>query len=280
LDPSKVRAFTYRPLDFRYVYDDPAWVDWYREDLHAVMAGGSVPSLVTIPHDHGRGPAVIYVTRLMDQHVFNNRGGNGVYHLWRRDRATGGESSTGFAPGVLTWLTNLGREGLLEQAFNYILAVLSASGYTNRFWRPLEVRLPRVPLTSNAQTFDELAELGAKCRSAWSATRSSKPGISWQGLSSDRVLGKARWDEGIITFECGRRLEGVAEPVWQYEVSGYPVIPRWFRARSHWEPSREALVEALRTVIAVSDLVDLEPELNRALELLLEEAETSEHTRN
>ena len=40
LDPGKVRKALYRPLDTRHVYDDPAWIDWYREDLHAVYANG------------------------------------------------------------------------------------------------------------------------------------------------------------------------------------------------------------------------------------------------
>lgn len=53
LTPKKVRKGLYRPLDFRYVYDDPAWVDWFRDDLHAVYETGDVPTLISLPRDLG-----------------------------------------------------------------------------------------------------------------------------------------------------------------------------------------------------------------------------------
>jgi hypothetical protein len=277
LDPTKVRPFTYRPLDRRWVYDDPAWVDWYRDDLHVALAADPVRALVTIPHDHGAGPAAIFADQLMDQHAFRGSdGGNGVFLLWRPnpsgaqydERGIVGNKRSGLSTITLDWLDTLGRTGCFEEAFDYNLAVLNAPSYSARFWRALEVDDLRIPLTTNPELFDAIAALGADCRGAWTASKQSKSGVSWIGTGS-LPLGKATWDGDSISFANGRSIEGVHQNVWDFEVSGYRVLQKWFAAREQWIITVANSLQALGTVIAVSELVDLGPALNDALKQLV-----------
>lgn len=96
------------------------------------------------------------------------------------------------------------------------------------------------------------------------ATVTSKAGISWNG-SGGEPFGKATWKGSAVHFKNGRRIDGVSEAVWKFEVSGYPVLPRWFAAREHWIVSPKHSLDALRTVIAVDDLIGLQPGLDKAL---------------
>jgi hypothetical protein len=169
----------------------------------------------------------------------------------------------------LDWLDDIGRAGSLEQAFDYFLAVLNAPSYTARFWKALEVDELRVPLTTDSSLFDRLASLGAKSRSSWMASRESRSGISWTGAGS-MPLGIATWDDETIHFANERRIEGVRKDAWDFQVSGYRVLQKWFSARQHWTLTVANSLQALSTVIAVLDLVDLGPALDQGLQELIE----------
>jgi hypothetical protein len=179
-----------------------------------------------------------------------------------------GSSRSGLSPKVLDWLDKLGRTGRFQEAFDYILAVLNAPTYTTRFWTALEVDDLRVPLTDDPELFDTTAALGAQCRAAWTASKQSKPGISWQG-SGATPFGKATWGHDAIKFANGRRIEGIPAAVWTFEVSGYHVLRKWFAAREHWTVTQAHTLQALATTIAVSDLVALGPALDHALSTLV-----------
>ena len=171
LSESRLRSYAYRPLDFRFLYDDDKWIDWPRPRLREVYGKDNrVWALVTNPKDHGRGPAVIHVDRLMDQHVYNRRGAKGVYYLWRPyvqghvlpDARTilQNDQSCTFSSLVYDWLDGIGRSGQVEDAYDYILAVLSAPTYTADHWQALENDTLRVP-------FDRRSGRFRRCRCAW-----------------------------------------------------------------------------------------------------------------
>lgn len=284
-----MRQIAYRPFDIRWIYDDPAWIDWYREDLHAVMDEVNTEALVTIPNDHGRGPAVVVADRLMDQHFFRGSdGGNGVFFVWRPrlagervdPRAIRGDQRSGFSTRVFDWLDGLGRGQNHDSAFSYVCAVLSAPSYTRRFWRALETDELRVPLTDDPAVFDNAAFVGALVREAWISPPDSKPGIGWKGSGTGPlgapkfVRGDSGSSDSWLEFKNGCRIEGVTRQMWDFEVSGYKVLQRWFKAREHWTISTGNAREALRAVIGVSELVALESRLDSALESVLASGST------
>lgn len=91
--------------------------------------------------------------------------------------------------------------------------------------------------------------------------------VHWVKWSNAQIV-----EEGTKTsvpaavFANGRHIQGVTKAMWDFEVSGYKVLPRWFAARSHRVLTGTNSLQALRTVIAVSDLIDLQPQLEKALE--------------
>ena len=246
LSESRLRSYAYRPLDIRTLYDDEKWIDWPRPTLREVYGSDKrVWALVTIPKDQGRGPAAIHVDRLMDQHVYNRRGAKGVYYLWRpyvtghvlpdaRTVISDGQSCT-FSKMVYDWLDDIGRSGRVENAYDYILALLSAPSYTADHWQALENDTLRMPLTDDPALFDEAAALGAQLREAWTLDLPRDPAVAWGG-SSASPLGSlpSRAPSGTLTFGNGRTLSGVTTEVWDWEVSGFRVLREWWKPRLGW----------------------------------------------
>lgn len=272
-----LREYVYRPLDLRWLYDDPAWIDWYRPYLQAVYAHGKrVPSLVTIPTDHGAGPAVIHVDQLMDQHAFNNRGAKAVFTLWHPHQ-TGQPLPDlrcpvregyrcGFGSRVHDWLDSLGQSEAIEAAYDYVLAVLSAPAYTKTHWRALESDFLRVPLTADPSVFATAASLGSRLRQAWTLAVPRDPAVSWKGPASVKPLGKASHSGDRLVFANGRELSGVNSDVWTFEVSNYAVLRSWFAARQHWEPTVSQARKAIAVVSAARNIADMSDDLNDLLD--------------
>jgi hypothetical protein len=79
--------------------------------------------------------------------------------------------------------------------------------------------------------------------------------------------------EGAITL-CGDgsgRVAGVPRAVWEFSVSGYPVLPRWLSGRVGL-PADLALVRELRDVAArIAELIDLFAKADIVLEATLHE---------
>lgn len=283
LQASKVRKAQYRPLDERYVYDDPFWIDWFREDLHEVYALGDVPTLVSLPRDFGRGPLAMYTELLPEQHSFRgSAGGMAIYPLYRMG-AHG--KQIGLADSVMEWGADIigtsnhtltQDEELAEKIFSYLLAVLSAPSYAEQFWAVLESVPPSVPLTSDAVLVQKGVKLGERLRGAWTKSLDHE-GLRWAGAGAGK-LGKAEWKPGIdgaagdIEFKSGQRISGVAEGVWNFTISGYKVLPEYFRARAEGWPSLNLArsMDALKTVAAVRELIRLQPELDSLLEGITE----------
>lgn len=281
-DPKKMtatamRQIVYRPLDLRWVYDDPAWIDWYRPTLQAIYAHGKrVPSLVTIPSDHGAGPTVMHVDRIMDQHSFNNRGAKGVFTLWHphnqgqalpdtRCPVQGGYRC-GFGSRAHDWLDSLGRSTSIQEAYDYILAVLSAPTYAKTHWQALENDFLRVPLTADPIVFDDAAALGLRLRAAWSLNVPRHPAVSWKGAASPKALGRAVHKTDRLTFDNGRELEGVTAEAWTFETSNYPILRAWFAARIHWQPTVAQAKEAIAVVSSAKGITEMTPDLDAVLQ--------------
>lgn len=268
LSADKITRILYRPLDYRWLYNDRDWVDWYRDDLQRVYHElGDVPTLITNPRGQGRGPAVLHSLVLPDQHSFNNRGGRAVWCLWqpadspatyggdKDPRLIVGDRRTSFTSEVADWLELLGRPQAFEDAYSYILAMLSATDYTRRNWLALVADDLRVPLTDDPNVFSRAVEIGNGLRRAWEL-RVTAGGTQWTGTSSGQI-GKAEWKNGAIHFSGGRILHGVSEEAWFFAVSGHRVLPKWFKARQSWGMTVSHAAEAQAVCASAEALVKL-----------------------
>lgn len=264
LTPKKVRKIQYRPLDERHIYNDPVWVDWFREDLQAIYDMGDTPTLISLPRDFGKGPLATYTEILPEQHAFNGRGGKAVFPLYKIG-ASGRE--IGLTDEVMEWAQRVfGEIGdpAAERAFSYMLALLSAPSYPESYWMILEASPPSVPLTENCELAQRAVGIGDALRAAW-RKEVDREGIRWNG-SGGGEMGEAKWVDGNIQFENGRWISGISEDVWGFTISTYKVVQKWFEAREHWTNlSLGQVMDAQKTLASAREILRLMPQADELL---------------
>lgn len=182
------------------------------------------------------GPAATIATGVPDFHHFSGRGGKDVIPLYRD-----AQNAPNVDPGALRAISEkLGAKVTVEHLFAYTFGVLAGTDYTERFHEALETPGPRVPLTSDATLFKQMVEHGEKL--IWLQTFGERfgagnlpaTGITWKAEPSRLPDAKAeiRYDPAAETLRVADGvLTGVPEDVWNFEVSGMAVIPKWLSYR-------------------------------------------------
>jgi hypothetical protein len=283
---SYVTRYAYRPLDYRHLYNDPRFIHRPRPALQRAFRRpeGNL-ALVTIERGFGPGPAAFPVDELPDLHVFRGFGGaRGVYPLYGRAqvgrRAVGAQLTIApeehdlevmLSAELLEWAANMLASPDPETVFAYLCAVLGAPAYVPLFEeRGLIAGRPRVPLTLDPELAAEGARLGSMVIDFWTLRAEPHAAVRWAVGTTAAVMGDAARDEQEEALAvAGRRLEGITTAVWEFEVSGYPVLLRYCQARADQPTSGSSLDELRRVASAIRSLVELGPELDLLLERIL-----------
>jgi hypothetical protein len=218
-------------------------VDRRRPALQAAW-GISNCALYALPSGTGVGPAVWVHGLVPDYHAFRGSYGGYAFPLWDRRH---GADAYNLNPDLLEGLgAAYGRPVTPQEAFDAIIALLSATSYTSRFAWDLEEAFAHVPFPTVRAVFEDAARIGGEIRALETFARDPAP-----NHRSARLTGRAT---GVILavpptarafFADGRgaghvplqedqslRLTNVPERVWHFAISGYRPLPRWLSARN------------------------------------------------
>jgi hypothetical protein len=268
----KIVAAAYRPLDNRSYYSHFAFSDRPRPELQAAWGAQNL-GLYSMSLGTGAGPATWCHGLLPDYHAFSGRGG---YAFPLYDRRPG-NNPINLNPALLAGLAiAYGKPVAPEDVFDCMLALLSATSYTLRFAEDLEDVFPHVPFPSDHAVFLRAAAIGAEIRAVETFAR--KPGDAFltpalarqESDASGVVADKVDLTDGGITLcaDGSGRLSGIPDPIWQFAVSGYRLLPRWLGARAG-QPVDRTFIKQVRDIAGrIAELIDL---FDRA-DIILEEA--------
>jgi predicted helicase len=196
------------------------------------------------------GPAITFASLIPDQDHYKGSFGGKVYPLWRDAGAT--ESNV--RPELLTLLAQTYGIGVTaEDVFAYIAAVMAHPAFTARFVSDLVQPGLRLPLTANAALFQEAVALGREV--IWlhtygerfvdtDAERPKKPPRLRKGETPIIPVGgeipgapeplpeAMSYDPAKHRLTIGKgHIDHVTPAIWNYEVSGKPVLWHWFSYR-------------------------------------------------
>ena len=240
-DGAVITQVSYRPLDIRHLYNHRNYVDRPRHSLQEVWGRDNV-ALFAKRDGTGAGPAVWCHGLIPDQHAFRGSYGGWVLPLWDRREGQGGALLNREFLSELE--DGLGAAVGPQQVFDCALALLSAPSYATRFAWDLEDAFPHIPFPADAGLFLRTAGTGARIRAL--QTFAAEPDERFfcgrlEGVVTGAVLdvpppGRAfvrQGDEGVLALTAAgdMRVAKVPARVWEFAVSGYPVLPRWLRAR-------------------------------------------------
>ena len=263
----------YRPLDRRWLYNDRKLVKRYGPELQAVWGASNI-GLYAMPSGTGAGPAVWCHGLLPDYHAF--RGSYGGYAFPLRDHRPG-YGPFNIAPALLGGLAMAyGAQVSAQDAFDAILALLSARSYTLRFAQDLEDTFPHVPFPADHALFQNAVAIGREIRAVQTYARA--PGVAYLTSAIARVetapggalhVGRRVNDEIFLCADGSGRVSGVSEAVWSFSVSNYRVLPRWLDARKGLDPDNAFITELRDLVGRLGELIDLFDRADHVLTMAL-----------
>ncbi|MFC3687083.1 type ISP restriction/modification enzyme [Aquipuribacter hungaricus] len=241
--------FGMRSFDRQWTFRDPRVAKTESPSLWASLSDRQVFLTTMTTTRLGAGPAATLTTAVPDKHFFCGRGGKDAIPLYRDTVGTPNTS-----PATIKALSaTLGTAVTGEHLFAYVFAVLAGADYTERFRDALETPGPRVPLTADAGLFARMVSLGQEL--IWLQTFGERfgtgevptAGVEW-GPEPTR-LPTAKFD---IAFDPATEtlhvadgaLTGVTEAVWNFEVSGMDVVPKWLGYRMAKAVGRAASSES------------------------------------
>ncbi len=157
-----------------------------------------------------------------------------------------------------------------EEVFGYVYAVLYAPIYREKYAEFLRRDFPRVPFTSDAELFRQLAALGQRLVALHrlQSPELDPPAARFQGDGDGRV-GKGR-NAGVrydpdpqrLYINPGQYFAPVPEAVWSYRIGGYQVCEKWLRDRRERRLELDEVRAYCRIVTAIARTIEVQGEID------------------
>ncbi|MCK6519535.1 hypothetical protein L6R46_31280 [Myxococcota bacterium] len=280
--------YGYRSFDRQWIVADVRIGDRLRPPLWEVSSNSNLYLAAMMTDQIGAGPSLTVSGYIPDLHYFCGRGGKDVMPLYRDAKA----EEPNITRGLLTKLgRQLSRPAPKPEALAaYVYAVLSSPRVQERFAEALKTPGPRVPMTADAALWDEAVALGTWL--LWLHTYAERlqdkakgrgryvpfvPGLDWQEpvRTMPETPKDLHYDAETQVLSVGDgRVGGVAPEVWEFTVSGMPVVKKWLAYRTQKgagkATSSESALDHIRPTAWADEWNDELLELLRVLTLTVE----------
>ena len=222
--------YAYRCFDRQWVIPDARLGDFMRAALWRLAGPRQVFLTSLLTNVLGPGPAVVATACVPDlDHFRGSFGGRAVIPLWRDAEATEPNASR-------SWLRRLSKkygfvvDGATLMAYCY--ALLATRGYVRRFEEELRVPDAHVPITRDRDLFRRCADIGRELLAVHTYRRVSPGAARLVAPIGQPYPGRFAYEPVRCMLAVGDgEIDPVAAEVWNYSVSGYPVVRGWLRQR-------------------------------------------------
>jgi predicted helicase len=157
-----------------------------------------------------------------------------------------------------------------EESFHYVYAVLYTPVYREKYIEFLKMDFPRVPFTSDAMLFSELAVLGARLKALHllKSPELDPPACQFDGEGDSRFArGKKaglryETNEARVYINKTQYFAPVPPEVWTYQVGGYQVCEKWLKDRVERRLELDDIRTYCRIVTALKLTIDIQQEID------------------
>jgi len=158
-----------------------------------------------------------------------------------------------------------------EDVFNYMYAIFHSPTYRERYAEFLKIDFPRLPLTSNADLFRELCNLGNELVGLHLMEKHAKT-ITRYPVAGDNRVESVRYtepgkgaDEGRVWINKTQYFEGIPSEVWEFHIGGYQVCQKWLKDRKGRQLTYDDLTHYQRVVAALKETKRLMVSIDEAI---------------
>jgi len=240
--PPAIR-YAYRSFDRQYIIADARLISRPRPALLGSYSKKQVFLTSLLTQALGVGPAVTACAIIPDLHHFTVGCGKDTVPLYRDS----GASEANILPGLLELLGETYHfEVIPEDFLAYVYGIMAQPAFTTRFFKELETRELRVPITKDGNLFEKVRSIGAKL--LWLHTygeryvpEGKKQGHIPNGTArcvkavpgdSDGYPESFRYNDETRTLHVGDgAFTPVAPEIFEFEVSGLKVVQSWLKYR-------------------------------------------------
>lgn len=242
--PPPTTLYAFRAFDRQYTFADPRVAKTESPSLWQAKSTRQV-FLTSLMTSHlGAGPSIVATPEVPDFHHFRGSyGGKDVIPLYRDAQG----QQPNLPAGLLDVLAREYEQVVApEDVASYVYAMLAHPAYREQFATELDTPGPRVPLTRDAELFNEAVDVGS--RLLWLHTWAERFTGANRGRSLPLVDGLG-WEQSVthipsspsdITYDPDEQrlrvgdgmVSGVRQEVWEFSVSGFPVVQRWLASRT------------------------------------------------
>jgi predicted helicase len=212
--------------------------------------------------------------------------GSYVFPLWlypdENSLEAGEERRPNLNPAFVRELTErVGEMPTPEAIFHYAYAVFHAPTYRERYAPFLKIDFPRLPLPADADTFHELAALGAKLVALHllEAPELQPTGIAFP-VSGDHLVEKRNaakrylpptpdGQPGRICLNATEYFDNVPPEAWEFRVGGYQPAYKWLDDRAGRHLTEEDIAHYRKMLAAMRETVALLPAVDAAFRRML-----------
>ncbi len=166
--------------------------------------------------------------------------------------------------------------------FAYVLGVLNARSYTERYCQRLKRDWPRVPLPGGRDLFLALVSAGRELQSVqlMESEKLGRPLTTYSGPKHPEV-GRVGWMDGTVWLDARRTIaregyrtskpgtigfHGVPEEVWDFKIGGYQVCYKWLKDRNGRILSDEDITQYEKIVVALSETIRIVTEIDDVID--------------
>lgn len=238
--------YGYRSFDQQWAIHDPRLAKTDSPSLWDARSSAQLYFAAPMTSVAAGGPCLTVSTGVPDLHYYNGRGGKDVIPLYRDAAATQSNIAVGLQAALAKQLGIA--EPSPEDVAAYAYALLSATDYQRRFAEALKTPGPRVPVTADAKLWTEAVALGREL--LWLHTFAERfcdadagrgaqvphaDGLGWRTSVTHMPQTSAdiAYDKDKCELHVGAGVvTGVREDVWNYSVSGMPIVKKWLGYRT------------------------------------------------
>ena len=239
----QLKGYAYRSFDRQWIIADSRMGDVLSTRLWRVHGERQVYLTSVFSQALGLGPALTACAMIPDLHHFCGRGAKDTIPLYR----TADASQANIVPDLLEILCAAYQRHVTPEDFlAYIYGTLAQPAFTGNFANELETCELRVPITKDALLFEQVRAIGA--RLLWLHTYGERF-VSTQQPQGRVPSGVTRcskavpsdikgypenfvYNDATLTLHVGEgEFTPVTPGVYEFEVSGFPVVQSWLKYR-------------------------------------------------
>lgn len=280
---NSIKKILYRPFDERWIFYHPAVIERSRPEVMSHFLGqGNLGLITTKKVEVGDFNHGYCTSEIIESHSLSLKEINYLFPLYlyndnkQEDLFGNGHKGQNINWNALPeWMSTIqpftspatnNFIQVVEAIFYYIYAVLYSNIYREKYQEFLKSDFPRIPFTSDYQTFQKLAVLGEQLVELhlMKAKLLDNPVSKYEGKGDDRVEKRDyHEDSKRLYINESQFFDNVAPEVWNYFIGGYQVLDKWLKDRNGRTLSLDNQLHFRKVITSLSQTIEIQERIDK-----------------